>query len=328
MPTSPTKLILDTDPGGDDAVALLWLLSLVKQGIAELVAVTTAQGNVAAQQTFINSSRLLALAGFSHIPVGRGALPPGLGDDAAHIHGGDGMGNLSPSLPAATHDYAIAPPSEDLLIEQLAAAPGEITLVAIGPLTNLAAAEAKQPGILRAAKEIVVMGGAFGPGNVTPMAEFNIWFNPPAAQTVFDCCDNVVLLPLDVTRQLQFTEAIGQRLLQRSPDNALAQFVQKLCQFMTTTALQYREVAGTPGFLVHDAITIAYLFYPNTLTLQRACLQVETQGQWTAGQTVMDRRQGSQPGANTWVAVQADTANILASLVEDLTVLMEAGPSS
>lgn len=322
--TEPTKIILDTDPGGDDIFAFLWLLSLVKQGLVDLVAITTAEGNVAARNTFTNSAQILELAGFPTIPVGRAvSLQSDPGEDASHIHGVDGMGNLSHTLPPSAQDFDSAQSADELLIEQLSADPGSITLIAIGPLTNLAAAEAKQPGILKQAKEIVVMGGAFHcRGNVTPTAEFNIWFNPKAAQAVFGSRNDIVVLPLDVTRELIFTQTMADSMVQHNPHSDLAQFVVKLCQFMVSTALQYRATAGVPGFLVHDAATVGYLFYPETLMLKRARIQMETQGKWTLGQTLMDERHRANAGANAWVALQVDSPNFFTSFVEDLKVLI------
>jgi inosine-uridine nucleoside N-ribohydrolase len=322
--TDPTKIILDTDPGGDDIFAFLWLLSLVKQGVVELVAVTAAEGNVAARKTFTNSAQILELTGFSNIPVGRAVpLRTNPGEDAGHIHGADGMGNLSQTLPPSAQSIDLAQSADDLIIEALNTTPGMITILAIGPLTNLAAAEAKQPGILKKAKEIVVMGGAFHcQGNVTPTAEFNIWFNPKAAQAVFDSRDDIVLLPLDVTRELVFTQTMADVITQHNPHSELAQFIVKLCQFMVGTALKYRETAGVPGFLVHDAATVGYLFYAETLMMQRARMQVETQGEWTLGQTLVDERHKAKSGANVWIALQVDAPNFLNSLIEDLKYLI------
>lgn len=325
------KILLDTDPGGDDIFAFLWLLSLAKQGYLDLVAVTAAEGNVAARQTFANSSQVLELAGFPTVPLGRGvplSLQPS--ENAEHIHGADGMGNLSQSLPPSSRSYENAPRADELLIEKLSADPGEITLIAIGPLTNLAAAEAQQPGILAKAKEVVVMGGAFHrPGNVTASAEFNIWFNPEAAQAVFDSRNDTVVIPLDVTHQLVFTEAMADLVAQPSFHSPLAQFVVKLCRFLVSTALQYRETAGASGFLVHDAATVGYLFYPNTLMLQRARVQVETQGRWTRGQTLIDGRPRAVPDSNAWVALQVNAASFFSGFIEDLRYLIgELGDSA
>ncbi|MEH1837982.1 MAG: nucleoside hydrolase [Nostoc sp.] len=314
------KIILDTDPGGDDIYTLLWLLSLVKRGLAELVAVTSADGNVAAKCTFSSASQILNLAGFPHIKVGRGVLAKReIIEDASHIHGSDGMGNLSHTLPPATHNIKDAPYSDELIIEELNAAPGEITIVAIAPLTNLAAAETKSPGILKKAKEIVIMGGAFFcAGNVTPHAEFNIWFNVEAAQIVFDSRDDIVVLPLDVTRRLIFTRDMTVAATQANLESKLSQFMRDLCEFMIGTALDYRETAGIPAFLVHDAATLGYLFYPETLMLKRAKVQVETKGQWTLGQTLIDSRPATKTTANAWVALQVDEGKFFTSLIEDL----------
>jgi inosine-uridine nucleoside N-ribohydrolase len=319
-PQSTPKIILDTDPGGDDIFAFLWLLSLVKQGLADLVAVTSADGNVAAQKTFSNASQILGLMGFSSIEVGRGVLVShNPGKDAGHIHGSDGMGNLSQTLPAPTHQFEEACQADELIVDRLNAAPGEITIVAIAPLTNLAAAEAKQPGILKKAREIVIMGGAFQcPGNVTHHAEFNIWFNPEAAQVVFNSRSDLVVMPLNVTRHLIFTRDMAQAVTQRNPNQKVANFLIKLCEFMIGTALQYRETAGTPGFLVHDAAAIGYLFYPEAFLLRRAQVRVETKGEWTRGQTLIDHRHAAKVSANAWVALQVNAIDFFTSFVEDL----------
>ena len=317
---SKPKVILDTDPGGDDIFAFLWLLSLVKQGWAELIAVTAADGNVSARRMFSNSSQVLELGGFSHIEVGRGVPVNGEPvEDAAHIHGSDGMGNLSHTLPPATHSWETARDSDELLIDKLNDAPGEITIVAIAPLTNLAAAETKSPGILKKAREIVIMAGAFYcPGNITAHAEFNIFYNPKAAQIVFNSRNDIVVMPLDVTRKLIFTRDMAQSVSQANLKSPLAQFAIALCDFTIGTALTYRETKGIPGFLVHDAATLGYLFYPETLMLRRANVRVETKGEWTRGQTLIDSRYSAKIDTNAWVALQVDEVGFFASFVEDL----------
>ncbi len=323
------KVILDTDPGGDDSVAILWLQSLAQQGLLELVAVTAADGNVAAKQTFANACRLLHLVG-AVVPVGMGVAVASA-QDASHIHGSDGMGNLSTTLPPPNPpvDPAIAPTSGDLLIELLTAQPHELSIVAIGPLTNLAAAEEKRPGVLSLAKEVVIMGGAIAyPGNATPHAEFNIWFNPTAAATVLASRADLVLIPLGVTSQLQFTQAMAQEVYQSSLPTqgkplAIAQFLLALCEFMATTARGYRETDGS-AFLVHDAATLAYLVYPQLLTFRRAHVTVETQGRLTQGQTLLDARPGPKRPANAWVATEVQVSEFFACLLHDLKSLVQA----
>ncbi|NJM21069.1 MAG: nucleoside hydrolase [Richelia sp. RM2_1_2] len=316
------KIILDTDPGGDDIFALLWLQSLVKQGKAELIAVTTAEGNVDAKQTFINASKVLSLGGFEQVELGRGVtLKNSKIADAAYIHGMDGMGNISDDLPSAKHHFDSAIYSDDLIIDKLNAYPGEITILAVAPLTNLAAAESKSPGILKKAKEIVIMGGAFKvPGNVTPYAEFNIIYNSQAAEKVFASRNDIVVLPLDITHELIFTPEMAEDII-RNSQNYLTKFLSRLCDFMTTASLRYRQTKGIKGFLVHDGAVVAYLFYPETLLFRRALVEIETQGYHTQGATLFDERFNAKTHANAWVALQVDKVGLLASLLEDLSFL-------
>jgi inosine-uridine nucleoside N-ribohydrolase len=324
------KIILDTDPGGDDSFAFLWLMSLAKRNLAKIIAVTSVDGNVHARLTFTGSGKLLKLCGFDGIEVGRGLIGGSKRDDvedAGAIHGADGMGNLSHTIPNFDQPYESARYSDDLLIEKLKKHPGEITVIAIGPLTNLAAAERKLPGVLNLAKEIVVMGGAFKvPGNTTPEAEFNIAYDPEAADLVFSCCHHLVVIPLDVTRKLIFTPEMAQSIATVNPENPIAQFIVSLCKFMTGTAQAFRETNGMPGFLVHDAATLAYLFYPETLLFRRAQVWIETQGTWTRGKTLFDDRNKTKVGANTWVAMEVDQVNLLTAITEDLKILL-AQPS-
>jgi inosine-uridine nucleoside N-ribohydrolase len=324
MTLPKTKIILDTDPGGDDSFAFLWLMSLAKQGFVDLIAVTSADGNVHAELTFAGSCKLLNLGGFGAVEVGRGILGGSASEteDAAAIHGADGMGNLSQTLPVAQRSYESARYADDLLIEKLTESPGEIVILAIAPLTNLAAAERKSPGILKLAKQIVIMGGAFTvPGNITPEAEFNIAYDPEAAALVFDRTHDLVIIPLDVTNQLIFTNEMAQQVSNANPQHPIAQFLVALCQFMVKSALAFRETGGTRGFLVHDAATLAYLFYPETLMFQRAQVWVETTGEWTRGKTILDRRHTTKTQANQWVAIEVDSQNLLAVMLEDLKQL-------
>ena len=317
-----TKIIFDTDPGGDDIFALLWLLSLQKQGLAELIAVTTAEGNINSKLTFINASKVLSLAGFEEVELARGVtVKNSQVADAAYIHGMDGMGNISHNLPAAKHDFDNAVYADELIIDKLNAHPGEITIIAVAPLNNLAAAETKCPGILQKAKEIVIMGGAFKvPGNVTPHAEFNIFYNPEAAEKVFASCNNIVVLPLDITEKLIFSPEMAEDIVRKSESN-LTQFILNLCNFMTEANLRYRQTKGTKGFLVHDGAAVAYLFYPDTLLFRRTKVDIETQGNHTLGKTLFDERFTAKTNANSWVAFQVESNGLLASLLEDLTFL-------
>lgn len=323
IPSNPTKIIFDTDPGGDDIFALFWLQSLIKQGYAELIAVTTAAGNVAASKTFSSASQILSLGRLAHVEIGRGVEVSNSPEDAAHIHGNDGMGNLSALLPSPVHDYETARYSDEILIDRLSSLPGEITVIAIAPLTNLASAELKHPGILQKAKEIIVMGGAFHcPGNITSHAEFNLWFNPEAAEIVLNSRNDLVVTSLDITRHLIFTKEMALQIYNTNAESQIAQFLMKLCEFMISTALQYRETHGIEGFLVHDAATLGYLFYPETMQWRRSSIQIETQGKWTHGQTLIDDRLSTKPPANAWIATQVDATKFFTSFIEDLKELV------
>jgi inosine-uridine nucleoside N-ribohydrolase len=265
------------------------------------------------------------MGGFEMAEVGRAASARESGQDAAYIHGADGMGNLSLRLPPPARRLAAARQSDEIIIEKLSTAPGEITVVAVGPLTNLATAEEKSPGILAKAKEVIVMGGAFRrEGNVTSHSEFNVAFDPDAAQKVFDSREDLVVLPLDVTQQVTLTVEQAESVKEASPNSRVASFVVDLCQFMSKTSMGYRGTEGVQGFHVHDAATLAYLFYPETLLLRRAKVRVETQGEWTRGQTMFDDRHLARSEVNAWVAMEVDAVNLLAILLEDLKVLSES----
>lgn len=313
------KILLDTDPGGDDAVALLWLQSLVRQGYATWAGVSTAGGNVAPALTFAAACKLLELGGFDGVPVARAVPFRGAIADAAYVHGADGMGNLAGTLPDPRRSYADAPPADAFIADTLAAHPGEIDLVAIAPLTNLAAAEARSPGVLRLARQIVIMGGAFDvPGNVSPRAEFNFAFDPEAAAAVLAAREDCLLVPLDATARVCFAETRAIAACEPDPDGAGARFLRGLTQFMTRTALALKETAGEPGFLVHDAVAVAYLFYPQVLRLRRARVAVDVGHSHGRGQAIADDRLRPQPGANAWIAAEVDADRLLAALTEDL----------
>jgi len=324
MSIKPTKVILDTDPGADDIFALLWLISLSLQAQVEIAAITTVGGNVPELSTFYAAHKILDLLGIKDIEVGRSS-PRLHGEisDAANIHGQDGMGNLSHTLPQVEKELSQARYADEVIIDRLSQAPGEIDLVAIGPLTNLAAAEAKSPGILQQAKSIVIMGGAFEcPGNVTPEAEFNIAFDAHAAAQVFASSDRIVVLPLDITSHLLLTPVMLGSITKANDQAKLAIFLDQLGQFMFATHQEHRETGGMEGCLMHDASAIAYLFYPETLWLQRARVEIETGGKFTQGKTLCDRRHFPKTNPNAFVATQVDATHLMAALVADLKYLL------
>ena len=279
---------------------------------------TTVEGNVDCNKTYINACKLLSAVGLPQVPVAAGEHRRGGRQYAAHVHGTDGLGGLANQLPPAKIPYAQAPNSVDTLITHLQKPRQNASLLAVGPLTNLSAAQQRTPGILNRAKEIVVMGGAIEQGNVTPYAEFNIHFDPEAAHTVFDTAKDVILIPLNVTRKLVFTQSHATQIVgQRT--STLASLIKQLTEFMSATA---KARGAEEGFLIHDAATVAYLIHPETLTFAQAKLTVELRDMKENGETIVDFSAPSSE-LNTWIAMDVQADVVLDRLCEDLRFLME-----
>ena len=287
-----TTIILDCDPGIDDALAIAFAAG--SPGI-ELAGITTVVGNVGLDKTTANALSVAAFAGLD-VPVTPGsALPlmrPAL--DAGHVHGDSGLGGavLPPSARAAGEEHAT-----DFIIDTLAAAPGEITLVATGPLTNIALALRREPRLVTWVRDFVIMGGSASRGNVTPAAEFNIWADPEAAAIVFAAGWTVRMIGLDVTLQARATAGIQQRM------GALGALGSQL---LLPALAQYRDSADTTGEPpVHDVCAIVSIADPAAFGYTPALVQVETHGMLTSGMTVTDFT--PTVGHNTQVATAIDT---------------------
>ena len=276
MPATP--LIMDVDTGVDDALALLLALSSPE---VELVGVSTVAGNVPLHRTTDNTLRLLQWAGRADVPVYAGAERPLVRDAvaAADVHGATGLG--SAQLPKA--HSSPAGDGVEFLLSTLQARPGEVTLVATGPLTNLTQAEARVPGVLRRARQVVIMGGAVGvPGNVTPTAEFNFYADPHAAHQVLASGAELVLVGLDVTEQVWLEQAALQACT-----GARAAFCQAACEpVIAFESAHY----GFAGMHVHDPVALGAALWPQLFRTQQLWVDVETSGELTAGQVVVDQR--------------------------------------
>jgi len=268
----PKKIIIDTDPGVDDAMAIFFAL---RSPELDLIGLTTIFGNVHTDLATTNALRLLEIAGRTDIPVAKGADNPlscPFGGPVPYVHGDDGQGNTNLPLP---HTHAIAQSAAAFIIEQIMAAPGEITLVPVGPLTNVALALRLEPRIVQNVKEVVIMGGnALCPGNATPAAEANIHNDPEAADVVFGAGWPVTMVGLDVTHRVNMTP--GELALYGKAQNPLAQHIARIVPF-------YQDFfeAGTPGLkgiYVHDSSAVAYAIDPTLFTVKRWPLRVETQG--------------------------------------------------
>ncbi len=273
------KIILDCDPGHDDAIALLLA---AHHPDLELLAVTTVAGNQSVEKTAHNALKICSLAHIRTIPVAMGMDRPLLRPPhyAADIHGESGLDG--PDIPEP--DIELAPQhGVDLLIELLLKSEGDITLVHTGPLTNLAMAIRREPAIVPKIKAISLMGGAIGVGNTTPAAEFNIWFDPEAAAIVFGCGRPLTMVPLEVTHQALATPEILQRL--RVSGRRVPSFAADLLVFFADTYLKVFGFAHPP---VHDPCAVAAVIDPDVLQAQRMHVEIETRGEWTTGRTVCD----------------------------------------
>lgn len=273
------KIILDCDPGHDDAIALL--LAAHHPDI-ELLAITTVAGNQAVEKTAYNALKVCSLAHIHNVPVAMGMHCPLLRPAryAADIHGESGLDG--PDIPVP--DIELAPQhAVDLLIELLLKSEGDITLVHTGPLTNLAMAIRREPAILPKIKAISLMGGAIGVGNTTPAAEFNIWFDPEAAAIVFGCGRPLTMVPLEVTHQALATPEVQRRL--RVSGRRVACFAADLLIFFADTYLQVFGFMHPP---VHDPCAVAAVVEPDILHAQKMNVEIETMGEWTMGRTVCD----------------------------------------
>ena len=269
---------MDVDTGVDDALALLLALASPE---VELVGVCTVAGNVPLERTTDNTLRLLQWAGRADIPVYVGAKRPLVRDSvaAADVHGATGLG--AAQLPEAR--TSPAGDGVEFLLSTLQARPGEVTLVATGPLTNLAHAEARVPGVLRRARQVVIMGGAVRvPGNITPTAEFNFYADPHAAHQVLASDAELVLVGLDVTEQV----VLEQDVLQ-SCEGARAAFCRAACAPVMALGA---ELYGLTGMHLHDPVALGAALWPQLFRTQRLWVDVETTGELTAGQVVVDQR--------------------------------------
>jgi inosine-uridine nucleoside N-ribohydrolase len=298
-------ILLDCDPGHDDAIALLLALASPE---VELRGVTTVAGNQTLEKTTANAIRVLELAGRGDVPVAVGSPRPLVREPfvAAYVHGETGLDG--PKL-AAPQAEPVAGHAVDFLAERMEGA----TLVATGPLTNVALLLARYPDVQP--ERIVLMGGAIAEGNVTPAAEFNVWADPEAAKRVFASGLDVTMVGLDVTHQALLTGAHAERLRY---SGRIGTFVAELLDFY---GVFHREVYGFDGSPVHDAVAVAQVIRPELLQLERLNVRVDCKSELCRGRTVVDvwRRTGLEPTAS--VAVEIDAEAFLDLLLERLARL-------
>jgi purine nucleosidase len=303
---SRTRVLIDTDPGVDDAVAILLALASPELDVVGVVAVN---GNVSIDKTALNARRIVALAGRHDIPVAAGCARPlseQLLEDSV-VHGHDGLGDLEWGEPAVPLDPRDGVEFIAELIEE-----GPLTIVAIGPLSDLAVLLQRHPGIERRVEHLVIMGGASFEGNVTPAAEFNIWADPEAARLVFEAEWPITLMPLDLTHQaflndddLAYLNALGTEVGRRT-----AAMLEPYAQF-------HDRWYGNRDIFMHDAMAVYELLDPSAIDKQGVRLAVEVDGVHSRGATFIDRRR-EHAQSDVRVGVRVDNDRFRSLLRERL----------
>ncbi|WP_270180198.1 nucleoside hydrolase [Alkalihalobacillus sp. CinArs1] len=293
---NPKKIILDCDPGHDDAIAMILAAS---NPHIQLEAITTVAGNVEVEKTTLNALRMCDILGLD-VPVAEGAAEPLVREReiAPTIHGKTGLdGPKFPNVPRkeVSDQHAV-----DLIVEKVMDSDGDLYLVPTGPLTNIALAIQKEPLITEKIKEIVVMGGGTF-GNWTPTAEFNIYVDAEAAEIVFNSGVPVTMFGLDITHQTIATEEILKQISEIG--NPVSNLVSELLAYFSTT---YKEVFGFDGAPIHDACTVAYLIDETIFDFEKVRVDIETEGTYTYGTTCVDRLHVTGREPNVKFATELD----------------------
>jgi len=295
--SSAQKIIIDCDPGVDDAVAILLALASPKE--IDLLAVTCVVGNVALEQTFKNARRLCAWAKRPNLPVLAGCSRPIMGSftHKSSVHGDDGLGDVD--IPYLDDAPLTAAHAVDFILDEVRRNPNEITLCVIGPMTNIALTIAKDPQTMRQVKEIIFMGGAaFTAGNVNPCAEFNIFVDPHAAHIVFGSGIRLTMFGLDATRH-----AIVPQQFLANLSVSDAPFAKMAAAMMSAYVKSDR--------LLHDPCVIAHIIDPEIFRGSEVYLEVVTQPGPTFGQTVAyEGRHLKDRATNAYLITHVDTARL------------------
>lgn len=316
--------LIDTDPGIDDALALLLAF---RSPECSVEAITTVAGNVGVERCTLNTVRILEAAGPARVPpVGRGAEKPLARAlvSAPHVHGDDGLGNLADlrepdgSLRYAKPRLTLSPlDGPDLILDTIDRFPDDLVVVALGPLTNLAVALQRDARRMARLRRVVIMGGAVGvPGNVTPAAEFNFYVDPEAAAQVLASGLSIELIPLDVTTRAILRRSLLQERLAACPD-PLSRFVRDVTQ----RGFQFAEEIGEGGITLHDPVALGIALQPSLTHFESLHVAVECEGALTRGISVADRRcipVGKKAPATCRVARWLRADNFLALFLDRL----------
>jgi len=303
-PAAPHRVIIDTDPGVDDALAILLAL---RSPELKVEAITPVAGNVPLDFTLPNALKLVEIAGRTDVPVAGGARHPLVRQliTASHVHGNNGLAGVEFPEPKIK---PVAEKAPEMIRKIVNANPGEISIVAVGPLTNVALALRDDPDLAGKLRSIVIMGGSLSGGNVTPAAEFNLYVDPEAARVVFDAGVPLTMVGLDVTRKVLFTDERLKALeVAKNPSGIAA------AKIMAAT-LEHLNRGPHPMIeAMHDPLTVANLIDPGILTLKDYYVEVETEGEFTAGETIGWAYAPARGSAPMALAGKHDGSTVLAT---------------
>jgi purine nucleosidase len=297
------NILFDTDPGIDDSLAILLALASPE---LKVQGVSVVHGNCSVDQATTNALSVLALAGAGHIPVSRGfdlpLVQPSLLAPETHGNTGVGYAVLTPpeQKPVAQH-------SVDFLIENIMSAPRKMTLVCIGPLTNVAVAIRKEPRIIQSVGEVIIMGGAIRhQGNTTPLAEFNVYVDPHAAYMVYHSGMPITLVPLDVTYECILTKADVKRL--QTIESPISKFVADSTRFYMEFHDEYQKIDGC---IINDPLALALTFAPELCDYEEHYVDVDISGGVSMGKTFADFYKMTKQPANMKVALGVRTRDFI-----------------
>ena len=302
------KILLDCDPGHDDAVAMM--LAWGNPSI-ELLGITTVGGNQTLDKVTRNALSVATVVGMHDVPIAAGCRLPLVRpvEIAPDVHGDSGLDGVELPEPAVELDPRHG---VDLIIETIMGnEPGTVTLVPTGPLTNIAMAARKEPRIVERVQEVVLMGGGYHVGNWSPVAEFNIKVDPEAAHIVFNEKWPIVMVGLDLTHQALATDEVAERIA--AVPGSVSQFTLGLFTFFRKA---YQDAQGFEFPPVHDPCTLAYLIDPTIVETVKVPLDVELNGSLTTGMTVADFRAPAPEDCHTKVATRLDAPGFWGLVVD------------
>jgi purine nucleosidase len=311
----PKRILFDTDPGIDDACAILLALASPELSLEGLSVV---HGNCSLDMATINALSVLELANAGHIPVARGCELPLVQPSllAPETHGNTGLGYADLPEPRAR---PVVQHGIDFLIQKILSSPGEITLVAIGPLTNVALAIRQEPRIVQAVKEVIVMGGAIHyEGNTTALAEFNTYVDPHAAHIVYHAGMPITLVPLDVTYQCVLTKDDVRKI--RQVESPITKFVEDATRFYMEFHDEFQSIEGC---VINDPLALALTFAPELCTYREMPVDVDLSGGISMGKTIGDFYNYGKKPANMRVALGVKPREFMDLFVERIVRLAQ-----